>query len=78
MSSYWEHYQINPWDSPRYCVFCEIIAGKSPAKIEYQDDILQLVGNKPGRNRPCPCGSGVKYKRCHLDEVEAVKRRRLR
>ncbi|MDE2938914.1 MAG: SEC-C metal-binding domain-containing protein [Chloroflexota bacterium] len=47
-------------------------------EIEYQDEILQLVGNKPGRNRPCPCGSGLKYKRCHLAEVEAVKRRRLR
>lgn len=47
-------------------------------EIEYQDEILQLVGNKPGRNRPCPCGSGVKYKRCHLDEVAAVKRRLLR
>lgn len=44
---------------------------------EYQDEILQLVGKRPGRNRPCPCGSGLKYKRCHLDEVEAVKRRRL-
>jgi hypothetical protein len=22
---------------------------------------------KTGRNDPCPCGSGVKYKRCHLD-----------
>jgi hypothetical protein len=21
---------------------------------------------KPGRNDPCPCGSGKKYKRCHL------------
>src|SRR5579863_7289840 len=21
---------------------------------------------KPGRNDPCPCGSGRKYKRCHL------------
>lgn len=20
---------------------------------------------KPGRNEPCPCGSGLKYKRCH-------------
>ena len=25
---------------------------------------------KTGRNQPCPCGSGVKYKRCHLAEVE--------
>jgi preprotein translocase subunit SecA len=22
-------------------------------------------GMKVGRNEPCPCGSGVKYKRCH-------------
>ena len=21
---------------------------------------------KPGRNQPCPCGSGIKFKRCHL------------
>jgi hypothetical protein len=29
-------------------------------------DLVQL--NKPGRNDPCWCGSGKKYKRCHLDE----------
>lgn len=23
-----------------------------------------------GRNDPCPCGSGEKYKRCHLEQVE--------
>ena len=22
--------------------------------------------SRPGRNDPCPCGSGKKYKRCHL------------
>ena len=22
------------------------------------------VGKKPGRNDPCPCGSGAKYKNC--------------
>jgi SEC-C motif len=22
--------------------------------------------NKPGRNDPCPCGSGKKYKNCHM------------
>lgn len=26
---------------------------------------------KPGRNDPCPCGSGKKYKRCHLADDEA-------
>jgi hypothetical protein len=25
-----------------------------------------------GRNQPCPCGSGKKFKRCHADSVEAV------
>lgn len=24
-------------------------------------------GSEPGRNEPCWCGSGEKYKRCHLD-----------
>ena len=47
-------------------------------EIEYQDEILRHAIKKPGRNYPCPCGSGLKYKICHLDEVEAVKRRRLR
>ncbi len=26
------------------------------------------VGNKVGRNDPCPCGSGKKYKKCHGSE----------
>ena len=25
---------------------------------------------KIGRNEPCPCGSGKKYKRCCIDKVE--------
>jgi uncharacterized protein YchJ len=25
----------------------------------------QLASPKVGRNEPCPCGSGEKYKRCH-------------
>ena len=28
---------------------------------------------KTGRNEPCPCGSGKKYKKCHLTEDEAAK-----
>lgn len=26
--------------------------------------------NKIGRNEPCPCGSGLKFKRCHGDIVK--------
>jgi len=24
------------------------------------------LGEKVGRNDPCPCGSGKKYKKCHF------------
>ena len=30
-----------------------------------------------GRNDPCPCGSGKKYKKCHLTEDEAAKHQEL-
>jgi uncharacterized protein YecA (UPF0149 family) len=30
---------------------------------------------EPGRNRPCICGSGKKYKACCLDKVNAQSRK---
>lgn len=33
---------------------------------------------KPGRNDPCWCGSGTKYKKCHLDADETAARARTR
>jgi uncharacterized protein YecA (UPF0149 family) len=34
---------------------------------ETNDNIqtYQRIGEKVGRNDPCPCGSGKKYKNCH-------------
>jgi tetratricopeptide (TPR) repeat protein len=32
---------------------------------------------KPGRNDPCPCGSGNKYKKCCLAKEEAAEREEL-
>jgi hypothetical protein len=32
---------------------------------------------KPGRNEPCPCGSGKKYKRCHLPTERAASETRF-
>ena len=29
---------------------------------------VRREGKKVGRNDPCPCGSGKKYKKCHLLE----------
>lgn len=31
-----------------------------------------------GRNDPCPCGSGKKYKKCHLAEDEAARHEELK
>jgi uncharacterized protein YecA (UPF0149 family) len=28
---------------------------------------IQNETRKIGRNEPCPCGSGKKYKKCHID-----------
>jgi SEC-C motif len=28
-------------------------------------EVVPLSGERPGRNDPCPCGSGKKFKRCH-------------
>src|SRR5215211_2679831 len=33
---------------------------------------------KVGRNDPCPCGSGKKYKHCHLPIEEAAQAEQLR
>lgn len=43
---------------------------------QYMNEMLDMVSRNPGRNERCPCGSGRKFKRCHLDDVEALKRRR--
>lgn len=37
-------------------------------KFTYQlRDLMGFTGKKVGRNQPCPCGSGKKYKHCCLD-----------
>ena len=41
--------------------------GPQPARIG-GDDVIKTVRReepKVGRNEPCPCGSGKKYKKCH-------------
>ena len=38
------------------------------ARRQYLGELRNM--RKTGRNQPCPCGSGAKYKKCHLAEVE--------
>jgi preprotein translocase subunit SecA len=30
------------------------------------------TGPRVGRNDPCPCGSGKKYKKCHMQSDEGA------
>ena len=42
--------------------------GRQPARVGGDDAPVQTVRReepKVGRNAPCPCGSGKKYKKCH-------------
>lgn len=47
------------------------IIGLEPEKPENVSDLEELLNpprpvssSKTGRNEPCPCGSGIKYKNC--------------
>ena len=39
---------------------------------EYRNHMRDFAKLNSGRNELCPCGSGKKYKKCHLDEVKPV------
>jgi preprotein translocase subunit SecA len=39
--------------------------GTDKAPVEQKQVPLKRFGDKIGRNDPCPCGSGKKYKNCH-------------
>ncbi len=39
------------------------VAASTSAGAEQQPFVRE--GRKVGRNEPCPCGSGKKYKQCH-------------
>jgi serine-type anaerobic sulfatase-maturating enzyme len=45
----------------------ELRQGREPANVmKYTtSDRISRVVFKPDRNDPCPCGSGIKYKKCH-------------
>lgn len=58
-------------DAVKYLFRVELAKPKSqPQRVEANPTggkvQKQAVSDKIGRNDPCPCGSGKKYKRCHL------------
>ncbi|MEE8519384.1 MAG: SEC-C metal-binding domain-containing protein [Dehalococcoidia bacterium] len=48
-------------DHPPACT-CAVCTARRTDQIRF-DELTQ--GRKVGRNEPCPCGSGKKYKKCH-------------
>jgi hypothetical protein len=54
-----EEDDIDPADLP------DDACGLSPGELpEFPKPLPYLAPSKPGRNDPCPCGSGKKYKKC--------------
>jgi uncharacterized protein YecA (UPF0149 family) len=43
------------------------VEDNNPQPEEGQQKVATIVRDAPkvGRNDPCPCGSGKKYKKCH-------------
>jgi preprotein translocase subunit SecA len=57
-------------DAVKYLFHVELARPKSqPQRVEAnptgKGPVRQASSDKVGRNDPCPCGSGKKYKRCH-------------
>ena len=66
----------NPGDGARSrlrgCGALRAGTGTVPARTG-GDDVIKTVRRdepKVGRNDPCPCGSGKKYKKCHGQQRE--------
>ena len=54
--------------APRSAPLSQSAPSRLPARIGGDDAPVQTVRRdepKVGRNDPCPCGSGKKYKKCH-------------
>lgn len=54
-------------DGPMRFMAHELRQGRAPANImdHMKSGKISGVVFKPGRNDPCPCGSGLKFKKCH-------------
>ncbi len=56
-------------DHPMKMMVEELYARRPPAnvmlRIAKEDEVLQKRFTIARRNDPCPCGSGLKFERCH-------------
>ena len=56
----YQHSEFDPNAAPE-----ELLAPAAGISDQYVDDMSVSMGVKVGRNDPCPCGSGKKFKACH-------------
>jgi preprotein translocase subunit SecA len=61
----YQHADFNPNAAPEELLAPAQIAGLPPELQGLSAEQLMEMGLKVGRNDPCPCGSGKKYKACH-------------
>ncbi len=56
-------------DAPMRFMASELAHRRSPANVmlymQQSDVALEKAFTQAGRNDPCPCGSGIKFKKCH-------------
>jgi preprotein translocase subunit SecA len=57
---HYQHADFNPNAAPEE-LLAPVAASVNPNELEAQ----MSMGPKVGRNDPCPCGSGKKFKACH-------------
>jgi preprotein translocase subunit SecA len=57
-----QHADFNPSAAPEELLAPVALPGTTPQSAE---DHSTYMGVKVGRNDPCPCGSGKKFKQCH-------------
>jgi preprotein translocase subunit SecA len=68
-----EAHKVDPFSGDDEMAMAEEAFSNASAQVAYADD-TPAADRKPndpttwgkvGRNEPCPCGSGKKYKHCH-------------
>ena len=59
-------YEIEGWENKKGNIQRDFSKIDFESKVARAYDMLENPFKNVGRNDPCPCGSGKKYKKCHL------------
>ena len=62
------YYSLYDHTAPHFRAMVAALNHRMPASEFRRFFILDQHGRRPGRNEPCPCGSGKKFKNCHGEQ----------